>query len=342
MQYNHLTIEEREKIQELLWQKTSIRTIARVLGRSPSSVSREIRGNRPPERHRYTPRLAHVRAMSYRKHRGRENRLKNEKLRTYVVSHLKLGWSPEQIAATATDAIGTGISHEAIYQYVYAQVHRSGHGYLKPGREDLRPYLARCRKRRMKKGLRKSYRILKGPLPSIDTRPKEVELRVEVGHWEDDSIVSSPTNPVRLRTTNERVSGVVFIGKTQDRTMMEANRITCERLGSLPSLLRKTLTRDRGAENMGYNVLEKELDLRCFFAHAYHSWERGSNENVNGLIRRFFPKKTDFRTVTDEEIQRVEYLLNTRPRKRLGWKTPYQVFYERTGVNLTAGVALQS
>jgi IS30 family transposase len=85
---------------------------------------------------------------------------------------------------------------------------------------------------------------------------------------------------------------------------------------------------------MGYEVLERKLGIRCFFAHAYHAWERGSNENTNGLIRRFFPKKTDFRIITDEEIQRVEYLLNTRPRKRLGWKTPYQVFYELTGVAL--------
>ena len=146
---------------------------------------------------------------------------------------------------------------------------------------------------------------------------------------------SSRPCPVRLRTTNERVSGVVFIAKVHDRTMAEANRITNERLGALPQSLRQTLTRDRGSENFGYEELERSLAIRCFFAHAYHSWERGSNENLNGLIRRFFPKKTDFRMISDEEIQWVEYLLNTRPRKRLGWKTPYRVFYELTGVALT-------
>lgn len=334
MQYKHFTIEEREKIQEMLWQKASIRIIARALGRSPSSVSREIRRNRPPQRNRYTPRLAHERALVYRTHRGREERLKHDDLRDYVVSHLKLYWSPEQIAATAKGTIGTSISHEAIYQYIYAQVYRDGHGYLTPGREDLRPFLALRRKRRMKKGLRKPYRIEKGPLPSIDERPKEADARVVIGHWEDDSIVSSPTCPVRLRTTNERVSGIVFIAKAHNRTMKEANRITRERLGVLPTALRKTLTRDRGSENMGHEELEQRLGIRCFFAHAYHSWERGSNENVNGLIRRFFPKKTDFRTVSNEEIQRVEYLLNSRPRKRLDWKTPYEVFYALTGVAL--------
>ena len=329
MTYHHFSVEEREKMQELLWQKSSIRHIARVLDRSPSSVSREIKRNNPPHRHRYTPRVAHARALLYRKRRGRMKLEKDAVLRAHVISHLKLGWSPEQIAHTSNL-----ISHEAIYQYIYAQVYQEGYGYLKPGREDLRPYLARRKKRRMRKGLRMSYRIEKGRLPSIDMRPKEVERRMSIGHWEDDSIVSSLTNPVRLRTTNERMSGVVFIAKTHDRTMHEANRITKERLGSLPHHLRKTLTRDRGAENMGYKQLEKELGIRCFFAHAYHSWERGSNENTNGLIRRFFPKGTDFRAIPDEEIQRVEYLLNSRPRKRLGWKTPYQVFYEKTGVAL--------
>lgn len=333
MKYRHFSIEERERVQISLWQKASIRTIARVLGRSPSSVSREIKRNLPPLHRRYTPRLAHERALKHRKRRGREERLKNAALRAYVIAHLKLGWSPEQIAATAKDAMGMSISHEAIYRYVYAQVYQEGHGYLKPDREDLRPYLAWRRKRRMKKGLRKSYRTEKGPLPSIDARPNEVELRRVIGHWEDDSIVSRASLD-RLRTTNERVSGAVFIARAKDGTMEEANRITHERLGVLPPALRKTLTRDRGSENMGYEALEKELGIRCFFAHAYHSWERGSNENVNGLIRRFFPKKTDFSIITDEEIQRVEYLLNTRPRKRLGWKTPYEVFYELTGVAL--------
>ncbi len=333
MQYQHFSIEERETIQEMLWQKASIREIARALCRSSSSVSREIKRNLPPQRFLYTPRLAHERALRYRKRRGREERLKNRALRGYVIFHLKLGWSPEQIAATSQEAMGTSISHEAIYQFVYARVSEAS-GLLYAHQEDLRPYLARRRKRRMRKGLRKSYRIEKGPLPSIDERPRQVDERRIAGHWEDDSLVYTPTCPVRLRTMNERVTGIVFIAKAHDRTMAEANRITSKRLGVIPAHLRKTLTRDRGAENLGYEALEQELGIHCFFAHAYHSWERGSNENTNGLIRRFFPKKTDFRTITNEEIRRVEYLLNTRPRKRLGWKTPYQVFYERTGVAL--------
>jgi IS30 family transposase len=341
MQYSHFSIEEREAMQTMWWQRRSVRAIAATLGRSPSSVSRELRRNFPTHHKVYTPRLAHERALERRAHRGRDERLKNDTVRTYVVSHLKLGWSPEQIAHTCAAATGQAISHEAIYQFVYAQVHRDGHGSIKPGREDLRPYLARRRKRRARKGMRRSHRVEKGPLPSIDDRPAIVDHRKQVGHWEDDSIVFSTTCPVRLRTTNERVAGIVFIEKTRDRTMTEANRITEERLGVLPERYRQTLTRDRGSENLGYQALEKKLGIRCFFAHAYHSWERGSNENVNGLIRRFLPKGTDFRMIAEEDIRRIEYLLNSRPRKRLGWKSPYQVFYERTGIDLTAGVALQ-
>jgi IS30 family transposase len=333
MQYKHFTIEEREKIQEMFWQKSSIRDIAKALSRNPSSISREINRNNPPIHRVYTPRLAHARALVFRQHRGREGRLKNDRLRSYVSAQLKIGWSPEQIAATAKKNVGDSISHEAIYQYIYHQVYRGGNGLLKPDKEDLRPYLARRRKRRMKKGFRRIARLEKGRLPSIDQRPKEVEKRSTAGHWEDDCIVSR-SSPERLKTINELSSGIIFIAKIKNGSISETNRAVSERLGAVPAEFRKTLTRDRGVENLGYREIEQNLEILCFFAHAYHSWERGSNENGNGLIRRFFPKKTDFRKISDEEIRRVEYLLNSRPRKRLGWKTPYEVFYELTGVAL--------
>lgn len=331
MKYNHFTIEERENIQRLVWQKVSVRSIAKSLGRSPSSVSREINRNIPAARRVYTPRLAHERALKQRKSRGRKDRLKSQKLRAYVISHLKLGWSPEQIAATSRKAVGLAISHEAIYQYIYFQFR--DRYILKHGCEDLRPYLAWRRKRRAFKGGRKPYRIDKGPLPTIDDRPAEVNARSVLGHWEDDCIVSRATAD-RLKTINERVSGVVFIAKIKDGTIQETNMAVRRRLRPVPKIFRKTLTRDRGSENMGYLELENNLGIKCYFAHAYHSWERGSNENTNGLIRRFLPKKTDFSLVTDEEVRRIEYLLNSRPRKRLGWRTPYEVFLELTGVAL--------
>jgi transposase, IS30 family len=332
MQYKHFTIKERETIQRMLWEKQSIRTIAKELRRHPSSVSREIKRNNPPERNLYTPRLAHEKAVKNRSKRGREKRLKNEKIRNYVIQHLKLGWSPEQIAGTIGN-IGESISYEAIYQYIYAQIHRDGYGHLKPNCEDLRPYLARHKKRRAKKGMRSSYRIDKGPLPSIDDRPVEVESRINVGHWEDDLIVSKQSKS-KLKTINERYSGLVFIKKVKNGTIKESNKAVINRLSSIPYQYLKTLTMDRGSENLGYQEIEKILGLDCFYAHAYSSWERGSNENLNGLIRRFLPKKTDFNKVSNDDIRKIEYLLNSRPRKRLGWKTPYEVFYNMTGVAL--------
>lgn len=333
-QYKQLSIEERERLQLMLWQKQSVRAIAKELGRSPSSISREINKNRRSDGKRlYIPRAAHERAITSRSIRGERKMIKDSRLRDYVIKHLKLGWSPEQIAAKSENIVDTKISHEAIYQYIYAQIHRNGYGLLRPGCEDLRPYLARRQKRRVRKGLRASYRIEKGLLPSIDIRPKEVERRENIGHWEDDLIVSRASK-IALKTINERKSGLVFIEKLADGTIQETNRSILKRLSQIPSEFRQTLTRDRGSENLGYLELEQSLSISCYFAHAYHSWERGSNENLNGLIRRYLPKGTDFRLVSSRQIRHIEYLINSRPRKRLGWKTPYEVFYEMTGVAL--------
>lgn len=161
MQYRHFSIEEREKIQELIWQKASMRGIAKALGRSVSSVSREIKRHNSEQPKRYNPRRTQIRAFERRKSRGRKDRLKNDVIRKYVTTHLKDRWSPEQISGRMKiDGVGN-ISHEAIYQYIYAQVHRDGWGYIRPNHEDLRGCLRRCRKRRMKKGLRRSRRVLK-------------------------------------------------------------------------------------------------------------------------------------------------------------------------------------
>ena len=144
MTYHHFSVEEREKIQKGIWEKKSYRAIAKELGRSPASVSREVRRNLPAEVYRYTPRLANERALEHRQYRGRKDRLKNKDLRDYVVSNLKIGWSPEQIAATAKAAVGISISHEAIYQFVYARVSKASN-LIYAHQEDLRPYLARHR-----------------------------------------------------------------------------------------------------------------------------------------------------------------------------------------------------
>ena len=326
MEYKHFTIEEREKIQEMLWQKASIRTIAAALNRSASSVSREIKKNIAClPRRRYISRTAHERALIRRKSRGRKDRLKNQEVRDYVISHLKERWSPEQIAGTIKSEINEKISHEAIYQYIYNQIHRNGYGLLKPNCEDLRIYLRRRKKRRTKKGFRRCQRVFNPRGASISTRPVIVEQRERIGDWEGDSVESIDHKP-GINTFVERKTGLVFITKLKDRTSEATISAIESRIKNLPEKVKQTATFDNGPENQKWKEFEKRTGLKAFFANAYHSWERGTNENTNGLIRDYFPKKTDFTKVSDKELQDVEAFLNNRPRKRLEWKTPLEVF----------------
>ena len=317
MKYQHLSIEEREKIQEMIWQKYSLRAMARALGRCHTSLSREILRHNSEQPKRYTPRKAEERAHLRRKSRGRKDRLKNDIVRTYVKEKLKDAWSPEQIAGCIRRDTGECISHEAIYQYIYAQVHRDGWGILKPGHEDLRIYLKRHRKRRMKKGLRKPQRIWKLKGKSIEQRPKVVERRIRIGDWEGDSVVSGKS-VVSLNTLVERKTGYVFITRIPNGTARVTETAVVSRLRTIPPSYRHTLTVDNGSENTCIDSLETHLGIKCFNAHPYASWERGTNENTNGLIRWYFPKGTDFATISDEEVSAVETALNNRPRKRLG------------------------
>ncbi len=323
MKYLHFSIEEREKIQKMLWQKSSIRTIAKELGRSPSSISREITRNLPAEHYQYTPRLANERAMKKRRNRGRIERLKNNLIRGYVVSRLKRRWSPEQISGKIKEDLGETISHEAIYQFIYDQIYQKGWGYLKPGREDLRMYLRRRRKRRTHKGLRKCQRVPSFQGTSIDLRPSIVNLRKRVGDWESDTVESINRKP-GINTCVERKTGFVLITKLEDKKSYSTVKAISDRMKFIPKKAKHTITFDNGFENSGWKKLEEKSKIKTYFAHPYHSWERGTNENTNGLIRDYFPKKTDFTTIKKEELSFVERELNNRPRKRLGWQTPLE------------------
>jgi transposase, IS30 family len=334
--FKQLTLDERIRIEIKYRDGMSFRDIASHLGkgRTASSIFREVGGRPRKGVGKYQAYGNHTRALERRSGK-KPDRLKNGLIRSYVTEKMKLGWSPEQISLRLPiDHRGNGISHEAIYQFVYAQVRRGGNGKVKDGCEDLRPYLPRRNARRQMKGFRQAQRAERPVLPSIENRPAVVGRRKRIGDWEDDTVVSRQSIE-RLKTINERVSGIVLIGKMKGGTIFESNRVVSERLGKMPEHIRKTLTRDRGVENFGYRELEKNLSISCYFARAYCSQDRGSNENLNGLIRRFFPKKTDFAKVSDEEINKVEYLLNTRPRKRHGGKTPLEVLLERTGVAIT-------
>lgn len=323
MNYKHFSIEEREIIQTMRWEKKGVRAIARTLKRSPSSVSREIQRNNPPKYQVYTPRLAHERALKSRKSRGRKDRLKNERIRSYVITHLKQRLSPEQIAGRIKKDLKESISHEAIYQFIYDQVYREGRGLLKPGREDLRMHLRRRKKRRSPKGMRRSQRVLKERGTSIDKRPRVVDARKRIGDWEGDSIESKDHKP-GLNTLVERKTGLVFITRLRAKTSAATLDAIEQRMKGLHPLLLRTLTLDNGPENQSFEEIHERLGLDVFYAHPYCSGERGTNENTNGLIRDYFPKKTDFDMITDEEIARVELALNSRPRKRLQYQTPLE------------------
>lgn len=327
MRYKHLTIEEREKIQYGLWEKKSVRDIAKDIGRLPSSVAREINRNSDSlGRRRYVPRSAHEKALAKRKNRGRQDRLKNDIIRRYVIKELKKRTSPEQIAGRiSTDHPGQTISHEAIYQYIYNQIHRDGWGLLKPGCQDLRLYLRRRKKRRTHKGMRRSQKMSIERGLSIDLRPMAVNRRTRVGDWESDS-VSSKDNGIGINTLVERKTGLVFITRLKDKTSQATVSAIESRIKDLPKEVKQTATFDNGPENQKWQKIEERTGLKCFFAHPYCSGERGTNENTNGLVRDYFPKKTDFNTITDEQLQQVENLLNNRPRKRHDWLTPLEVF----------------
>ena len=326
MKYQHLSVEERERIQELLWQKFSIRNIAMALSRSPSSISREINRNSDSiGRQTYIPRAAHQKALIKRKSRGRTERLKNGQIRSYVVNKLKRRWSPEQISGRIKKDLKAHISHEAIYQYIYAQIHRNGWGELRRDHEDLRMYLRFRRKRRLPKGTRRCQRIFKPNGVSIDNRPVIVQERKRLGDWESDTVESINHKP-GINTLVERKSGLALITKLSSKNSQATISVISNRLTPLPQKLKQTITFDNGPENKDWKELEKQTKMKTFFAHAYHSWERGTNENTNGLIRDYFPKKTDFTTIPNEELSFVEQELNNRPRKRLGWRTPLEIF----------------
>jgi transposase, IS30 family len=337
-----LSLKERSVI-ELRWcrDNQSASQIATELDRNKSTISRELAGKPRQGRGRYDAERAHAKAMARIAKRGNVPKLKkNERLKAYVETKLKLGWSPEQISIRLPldyqDDETMRISYEAVYQEVYRRVHRGGNGTVKRGETDLRPHLPRRHTRRAKKGFRKVRRAERAlSLPSIEIRPTTVDERVRVGDFEDDTLVSRQSN-VRVKSVNDRKSGVALFRKTKDGTAQACDQALTEALSIVPECFRFTLTRDRGTENLSWSTVQQNLNFTegVFFAHPYCSHERGANENANGLLRRFFPKKTDWDRVSREELAQAEYLINTRPRKRFDGKTPVEVFYEETGVAL--------
>ena len=333
MPYNHLTLPEREIIYKMHLDGKSLARIGRVLGRDKSTISKELRRNRVDGH--YAPHTAHQLAED-RRLACKPLKMEHEPLRRFVEDHLLLCWSPEQIAGRLPldypQDHRMHLSHETIYQWV--AVNRD---YVQG---DLHTYLRQAhRKRRRRRGTRDRRGQIVGRV-GIECRPKIVDERSRLGDWESDTVMGKGRSGC-LATHVDRKSRYTILARLADRKAGTFNRHSIRAFRrhqrQVSVLPLHTLTADNGKEFAGFKKLEEALELDIYFADPYHACQRATNENTNGLVRQFFPKKTDFGWITYKEVLRVEDLLNHRPRKCLGYRTPYEVLH-----NKAAPVALQT
>jgi IS30 family transposase len=323
MSYTQLTQEERYQIYALKKAGHDQATIAGIIDRNPGTISRELRRNRGLRG--YRPDQAHNLAL-LRRYDKAQPRIGNQ-VWQQVEALIREEWSPEQIVGRVAMEQGVSISHEWIYQYIYADKHSGG---------DLYRYL-RCQKVR-----RKRYGIYsrRGTIPnqvSIDERPAIVDTKRRFGDWEGDTVIGKGHRGA-LVTLVERKSLYTVIRSVLNKTAKAVRYAVVDGLTPYIDWVH-TITYDNGREFADHEGMASDLEASIYFAHPYASWERGLNENTNGLIRQYFPKDRDLTTVTKHEIEKAMDKLNHRPRKSLGYRTPYEVFFN-TKTSLT--VALQS
>ena len=316
--YVHFTRDSRVELAVLLRAGLAPGECAKELGFDKSSVSREV-SKYADEDGTYRAVRADKQARARRK-QSRQPQIKLAHcgwLKTCVIRRLKKRWSPEQIAGRLKRNHGhTIICHETIYRFVYDE------------RPDLAKHLRRCKnKYRRKRGTKaRAMKRKTQNMRSIDERPQEANDRLRLGDWEGDTIVGKEKTQ-RILTHVERKSGFGIADKLETVTAEIICQVRKRRFKKIPRKAQKTLTDDNGPEFGEYDRdLEENTGMMVFRAHAYHSWERGSNENWNGLLRDFFPKGMMFATITQSAVEEAVCLLNDRPRKRLGWDTPREVF----------------
>lgn len=320
--YRRLSLKERIKIETLLEEKRSNIFIAKQLKRARSTIGREI--NKWVERPgiKYNAELAHWYSVDTNANKRTRDKISlNSRLKIYVYRGLLKGWSPEQISGRIkldypNDTIMT-ISHEAIYMHIY----NHPQARLNKKLMALLPY--QKSRRRSIKGSKKRKGKIKDAV-SIDLRPKYIEDRTEVGHWEGDTMIGV-RHASAIGTIVERKIRYTYIIKLKNRKSSTLRKGFVKKLKRLDTNLRRTLTYDNGLEMAEHKELTKQTGVQVYFAHPYSAWERGTNENTNGLIRRYFPKKTDFNKITEKELKMVQDKLNNRPRKILGYRTPEEL-----------------
>ncbi len=322
--YRRLTFAEREEISRGIWAYEKFATIARRIGRPTSAVSREVRNN-TKYRWCYRAEKAQEKTKENRRKSGRKKKMEtNLKLKNYVYENLRGEWSPEEIANRVQQDYPQDktmrISHETIYQYLYCLPR----GQLKA---ELMKGLRQERKMRQPRKYAHYRRQRIQDIISISERPREVEARVVPGHWEGDLIVGK-NHASAMGTLVERTTRLTLLVplKTKDAFAVRAGMARAFK--KVPQQFKKTLTYDRGLEMSQHKLFTQETKIQVYFADPYSPWQRGTNENTNGLIRQYFPKSADFRAIPLSAIREVERRLNSRPRKTLEFYTPAEKFYE--------------
>ena len=324
--YRRLLVEEREEISRFLAQGVGIRAIGRELGRNAGTISREVRRG-SSNRWRYRA----IRADQRSKRNARRRRLGKRKLflrpelAKVVQAKLRLKWSPEQIAKWLKREYDDATMHvaaETIYTYVYVLPR----GKLKA---ELLRSLRREHKYRRRRGRKMKEPVVAiEDMLSIEERPAEVADRIVPGHWEGDLIVGGRREQTVLGTLVERTTRTVLLVPLKSKRADEVRRAFAREMRRLPQQMRLSLTYDQGREMAQHKLFTQQTRMKVYFAHPRSPWERGTNENTNGLIRQFFPAGTDFRKISRKEIKHVQHLLNGRPRKVLNWRTPYEAMQE--------------
>ena len=312
-QYNQLTEVQRYQIEALKKAEKKQNEIAKIIGVSASTISRELCRN--TGQRGYRPKQAHNKAYKRRYRAGKAIKMTTEVV-ALIETKIRLDWSPEQVSGWLSSEQIITISHERIYQHVWADKRQGG---------ELYKHLRQSHKKRKKQYGSKDKRGQIRNRISIDERPEIVEQKTRLGDWEIDTVIGQ-NHQGALVTIVDRVSKFTLIKKVDSK---HADVVTAATITLLKPYLDKTLTitADNGKEFAGHESIAEKLNAAVYFAHAYCSWERGLNENTNGLIRQYFTKGSSFENITEEQVEKVMNKLNHRPRKTLGYKTPHAVFF---------------
>lgn len=311
---SHLTLSQRYQIESQLSQGISPASIGRSIHKDRSVICREIARNSDARSGNYKAELAHSKYQGRHKRKKKNIRFTPE-IEEYVKEKLAEEFSPEQIAGRAKIDNIQCVSHESIYQFVWKDKKSGGR---------LFKHLRNQGKRYRKRGHSKDTRGLIAGRVDIDQRPKVVEDKERIGDLEIDLIIGKDHKEAIL-TINDRAAGLLFMGKVPNKQAITIQNKTLELLADYGPLLH-TITSDNGKEFGNHKQIADQLNIDFYFAKPYHSWQRGANENLNGLVRQYFAKDCDFTTITETQIHKVQNKLNNRPRKRFGYKTPLEIF----------------